>query len=418
MAHDGTSHGSDPGQDQAPHAPSVAEIVRALAADVAALEAIAVAVVGRSRARLVDWSVEPLAVGAAGNPTSGGLFRVSGHVEGGHGDVVGSDGEPPVPWSAVLKVVRSPVETGRAWDRPTDAIYWRREADVLTSHLLDGVAGLALPRSFGVVEPAPATVWMWFEDLGRIDRAAWTEAEYQVAARAIARFHAPYLTGTAIPDLPWLNRDFLRGFHAVGRPSFERLVTGSRSGSDTYRGLTPQRAGPAMAAVERVMVDADRLLAALDAVPQTLCHHDANVDNLLVRPGPDGAPQLVAFDWQMVGPGPIGSDLGQLLCTLPATYGATSADVIEAAVLRTYRDELVAAGVDIDVDTVRVAYVADAALRQTSWAFLLLDLSVLAAEAAGDDAAVVDLIARFVETTAASRLPVLARQAAGLVLTP
>lgn len=413
MPHEGKSAGSGPVQDEAPHAPTADDIVRALSADVAALESIAVAAVGRGRARLVDWSVEPLAVGAAGNPTSGGLFRVSGHVA-----VEGPAREPVVPWSAVLKVVRSPVETGHAWDRPTDAIYWRREADVLTSHLLDDIAGMVTPRSFGVVEPAPATMWMWFEDLGLIDRAAWTEAEYQVAARAIARFHAPYLTGTPIPDVPWLNRDFLRGFHAVCTPSFERLMNRSRRASDACRGLGPERAGPEIAALERIMVDGDRLLAALDVVPQTLCHHDTNIDNLLVRPGPDGAPQLVALDWQMVGPGPVGADLGQLLCNLPAAGGATPPADVEAAVLRIYRDELTAAGVDIDLDTVRTAYVADAALRQTSWAFLLLDLSIQGVEAAGDDDAVERLVARFVETTTASHLPALASQAIELLLTP
>lgn len=322
-----------------------------------------------------------------------------------------------MPWSAVLKVVRSPVETGQAWDRPTDAIYWRREADVLTSHLLDDIAGMATPRSFGVVERAPATVWMWFEDLGPIDRGAWTEAEYQVAARAIARFHARYLTDTPIPNVPWLNQGFLRGLHAFCMASFERLMNGSRNASATYRGLRPEHAGPAIVTLERIMVDGDRLLAALDAVPQTLCHHDANIDNLLVRPGPDGAPQLVALDWQMVGPGPVGADLGQLLCYLPAAGSATPSSDIEAAVLRTYREELAAAGVEIDLHTVRTAYVADAALRQTAWAFLRLDLSILAAEAARGDDAVEHLIARFVETTTASHLPALARQATELLLT-
>ncbi len=412
MAEGGESTDPESLRDHAPRAPSLAEIVRALAADVAALESIAVAAVGLGSAGLLDWSVEPLAVGAAGNPTSGGLFRVSGHV-----DVERPDRERTVPWSVVLKVVRSPVETGRAWDSPTDGIYWRREVDVVTSHLLDDVAGLAIPRCFGVAELPQATAWMWFEDLGPMSRAAWTEADYHVAARAIARFHARYLTGTPIPDEPWLNRDFLRAFHAACTPSFERLMGGARSGRDAYRGLLPDRAGPAIADLARIMVDADLLLTALDAVPQTLCHYDTNVDNLRVRPGPDGAPHVVAIDWQMVGPGPIGADLGQLLCNLPATIGATPRADLEAAVLRTYRNELTAAGVDIDLDTVRIAYAADAALRQTAWAFMLLDLSILAAEAAGEDGAIDRIVAAFVANTTAGHLPTLARQATELLLT-
>lgn len=48
----------------------------------------------------------------------------------------------------------------------------------------------------------------------------------------------------------------------------------------------------------------ERLLAALDLLPQVLCHHDAFRRNLFLRSG-----QLLAVDWAFLGAGPLGSEL-------------------------------------------------------------------------------------------------------------
>jgi hypothetical protein len=57
----------------------------------------------------------------------------------------------------------------------------------------------------------------------------------------------------------------------------------------------------------------DSLAAALARLPQTLCHRDATTRNVVVRRGPDGAAETVAYDWALVGVGPLGRDAGQLV---------------------------------------------------------------------------------------------------------
>ncbi len=394
--------------------PPLDDVVRALSADVGSLERTARAVVGTERARLTDWQVDQLRGGASGNPTSGGIFRVSGHLDLEHlehrGDRAGA------PWSVVLKVVRSPLESAPR-DSPGDVTYWRREVEVFASHLLDDVQGVTVPRCFGVVDLPGATAWLWLEDLGDASRTDWSLGTYLVAARALARFHAPYLTGTPIPRAPWLQPGVLRRFHAEWAPLIEDLLARARGGSAAYAPLHPDRAAPDTAALLRIMADPQPLLDAAEAAPQTLCHHDACIDNLRVRPGLHGTPELVAFDWQMIGPGSIGSDLGQLLCEQAAqTEGRSATGLeggLESAVLRTYWDELALAGAQIDLGRVRLAYAVEAALRQITWAFAVLtfDLESLV----DDDPAAAAVIARFVETTSASHLPALARQALDLL---
>ena len=154
--------------------------------------------------------------------------------------------------------------------------------------------------------------------------------------------------------------------------------------------------------------DPEPLLAVLDDMPQTLCHHDTNIDNLLVRQGPDG-PELVVIDWQMVGPGPVGSDLGQLLCEVPEHPGPMSGAEVEAAVLRAYHEEVTRCGAKVELTTLQLAQSADALLRQSLWLVLLLCLRL---EELGpdDDEGARGVIDDFLATVGASRLPRLASQ--------
>lgn len=128
------------------------------------VEAVARAVTGESSAIVGPWSVEDLAPGAAGNPTSGGVVRVAGTAR--------LFDREAARWSAVLKVLRSP-EGPDAHDSPTDPIYWRRELDVARSGLLTRIVGLSAPRCYRVDEPDARTGWLWLEDLGRLDRDPW-----------------------------------------------------------------------------------------------------------------------------------------------------------------------------------------------------------------------------------------------------
>jgi hypothetical protein len=60
----------------------------------------------------------------------------------------------------------------------------------------------------------------------------------------------------------------------------------------------------------------DILLAALDRLPQVLCHHDAFRRNLFLRSG-----RLLAVDWAFLGVGPLGAELAPLVTGSAAFLG-------------------------------------------------------------------------------------------------
>src|SRR4051794_40194621 len=64
-----------------------------------------------------------------------------------------------IPWSLIFKA-RSPASTTN--QEPASSEYWKREALIYQSGLLDTLAaGLAAPRCCGVVEQAGDEVWLW-----------------------------------------------------------------------------------------------------------------------------------------------------------------------------------------------------------------------------------------------------------------
>ena len=82
---------------------------------------------------LLDWEVTRLRSGVR-NPTSVGLYRVSGHA---------IDGGSRLSWSCVLKVVQSRVNAGwrDAGDDPRHWNYWRRQIETYRSGLLARLPG-------------------------------------------------------------------------------------------------------------------------------------------------------------------------------------------------------------------------------------------------------------------------------------
>jgi hypothetical protein len=217
-----------------------------------------------------------------------------------------------------------------------------------------------------------------------VGAAAWDVESFRAAARALGRFHAAFLCGRPLPDEPWLNNDYLPGFLAYARPSVDRLLRLARHGPTEYRGLLRGGDTSGVAAVVALVERPEPVLAALTRVPQVLCHLDTHVGNLVLRPdlrrGPE--PRLVAVDWQLVGRGPLGADLAQLVSGGPSVPAASStrdepaAARRESAVLEAYGDALARAGATVDPAVVRFGHAACAVLRQGCWELFLLALDV------------------------------------------
>ncbi len=106
-----------------------------------------------------------------------------------------------------------------------------------------------------------------------------------------------------------------------------------------------------------------RLLDLLDTLPQTFAHGDASPQNLLIPA--DQPESLVVIDWGFGGRLPIGFDLGQLLVGL-AHAGELDADdlpAIDEVIFPAYLDGLMADGMVVEPEVVRLGYRASLVAR-------------------------------------------------------
>jgi Phosphotransferase enzyme family len=305
--------------------------------DAADLEFVVARALGVATAIVADWCVDEI---FAGDGQGLGVFRVNARA---------CAAEDIRPCSVILKVLPAGAGEARtAWSHPA------REAHAYETGLLKTLPpGLRAPRCFAHRQHG-GRHFLWLEDLGD-EAPRWTLDDYAAAARHLGRFNGAYLTGTALPDLPWLSRGWLRSWLAEGASAME----------DLHR----HRAEPLVQRVyttEVLEVFADlwtrreMLLCALDGLRQVLCHQDAFRRNLFLR-----RETLVAVDWAFVGPGPIGGELAPLVTASAAFLAVERGDwtVLERTALDAYRQGLVDAGWDGPPEHPQFGFVASSALR-------------------------------------------------------
>jgi hypothetical protein len=159
--------------------------------------------------------------------------------------------------------------------------YWRREADVAVSGVVDATSGLrGAPVDVDEDDEGITLTREWVED-------AALNGLY--VAHALGRFAASDLGHHS-----WLAVDQLR----------DRLARVER------RGGWPTLTRTTVADVaDRLWSRRETLLRELDALPRVAQHGDPAVSNMPGRDGDD----VVAIDWGTLGHGPVGADLGLYL---------------------------------------------------------------------------------------------------------
>ena len=163
-------------------------------------------------------------------------------------------------------------------DDPTHFAYWRREADVAESGLALTTPGLRGPVTAVEEDPAGITLTSdWVEDAG---------VNGLFVAHALGRFAAADLG-----DRRWLARGLLR----------RRIARVERRGGWP----TLARTGAADLA-DSLWSRREHFLQEYDALPPVAHHGDVAAGNLHGRDGD----LVVAIDWQSLGLGPVGTDLG------------------------------------------------------------------------------------------------------------
>jgi len=166
----------------------------------------------------------------------------------------------------------------RELQEPHHFAYWRREADVATSRVVEETPGLrSTVVDVAEDEHGITLTREWVED-------AALNGLY--VAHAMGRF-----AGADLGRHRWL---------AVGQLR-DRLARVER------RGGWPTLARTTVADVaDRLWSRRETLLRELDALPQVAQHGDPASQNFPGRDGDD----VVAIDWSGVGHGPVGADLG------------------------------------------------------------------------------------------------------------
>ncbi|MBP2357255.1 hypothetical protein JOF29_008365 [Kribbella aluminosa] len=176
-------------------------------------------------------------------------------------------------------------------ERPSHYAYWRRQADVAASGLLELTAGLRAPRCVKVdSDPDGVTLWT--------DAVRTTPLTSADAATALGRFAL-----NRLEPADWFARRTLR----------DRLADDQQHGgwaAIETAGVLPadvRRSG------HRLWTHRAEVMSELDRLPQHLVHGDAHPLNLLRADGDD----VIAVDWDQFGVGPLGFDLAYLLLSTP-----------------------------------------------------------------------------------------------------
>ncbi len=305
-------------------------------------------------ARIVDWRRERIDYANVGLE-SRALYRFRGSAFH-HGE--------SARWSVVLKPFRAPAGSSTA--APSDEHYYRREALAYTSGLLVDLPGdLTAPRHYGSLDWPGEMVGLWLEDISPAAHSLRPLDRYGLAARHLGVFNGGFLAPARPSSFPWLSRHALATWAAEQAGLIELIGNADAWRHSLVRQAFPTSLAPA---VLRLWAERDALLAALERLPRTLCHHDASPTNLFARRTADGRDQTVAIDWELVGHGAIGEDPGNLVpvSLIDFHVDANEATHLEETVLEGYLSGLADAGWTGDPRQVRLTYATTAALR---WLF-------------------------------------------------
>lgn len=252
-----------------------------------------------------SWEVEPINPGRL-NFTTSGIYRIRG---------TATAAGALLSWSLILKCIKP--DSAEKED-VTYHNYWKREAEIFSSGILDHLPGrIIAPRCFSVQYRLDHTIGLWMEDVfchSKCDHV-WPLDDWGWIAERLGEFHGAYLTGAPLPQQEWICPSWLKSW-----------VRGCRQ----YAPVIQKQAHSIWQWFNQYSEQLDKVINTLDQLPRVLSHQDLGQGNIFMPTERLDDSVLTLIDWQFMSISGVGEELGKLF-GVNASLGHIAAEDIFTA---------------------------------------------------------------------------------------
>lgn len=226
------------------------------------------------------------------NFTTSGIYRLHG--------IINLDGEN-TPSCIILKIIKPDSDEK---DDHQHHNYWRREAHVFESGILQDLPDSIRAANHLLIEEQQDEVWIWMEYVE--GEHATTIEQFSYIARQLGRFNGTYLVeDQRLPEHEWVCRAWLKSWTTASRmyaPNVEEYANQ----------VTDENLQRIWTWYQKLIENIEPLLDSLQLLPRVLAHQDLSQMNMFLVQDESSETHLVLIDWQFMSISGIGEDLGKL----------------------------------------------------------------------------------------------------------
>lgn len=258
--------------------------------------------------------------------------------------------------SLIVKILHLANTGSRLWpasEKPSDPMYWRREADALRTFEAEQLRGpFQAGRCRVIHERDDHHIELWLDDQQGEPGSTWDIGRIALAARHLGETQGA-VTARGQAEEPWWSQDWLRAYTDRRHVDVAMLADSSLWNLPHVRDHYDPAVGRALA---EIWANRDDLLSLIDRAPSTLCHMDLWPPNLFADPDPVRADdRTIAIDWAYAGRGAVGEDIGNLIpdSLMDGFVPPADAPTLAEEVFESYVEGLRQSGSRIDAAIVR-----------------------------------------------------------------